>query len=214
VIEHRIQSVRRARYYTLGAADAHDVWVVAHGFGQLAADFARHFAPIAGPRRLIVVPEGLHRFYLGTAADGSHAQAKVGASWMTREDRLNDIADYVDLLDAVYASSTPAGARVTALGFSQGVATMTRWIVGGRSRVHRFIAWAGEIPADTELARLRERLTEPVLVVQGTRDQWSDWTKQGDARRRLESAGLEVEPVSFDGGHRLDDEVLARLSGT
>jgi dienelactone hydrolase len=214
VIEHRIETVRRARYYTLGAPDARDVWICAHGFGQLAADFAVDFVPIAGAGRLVVVPEGLHRFYLGTDADGSHAQARVGASWMTREDRLTDIADYVDLLDAVHAATVSPGARVTALGFSQGVATITRWIAAGVSRVDRFVAWAGEIPADTELVRLRERLTEPVQLVQGTRDRWADWARRDDAERRLRAAGLEVRPVTFDGGHRLDDGLLARLAGT
>src|ERR1051325_10016453 len=54
-------------------------------------------APRHGRRRL-VAPEGLSRFYLSERA----TERRVGASWMTREDRLAEIADYLGYLDAVY----------------------------------------------------------------------------------------------------------------
>ncbi len=47
---------------------------------------------------------------------------------MTKEDRENEIADYVDFLDAVFGEVVTPGARVTVLGFSQGVATAARWL--------------------------------------------------------------------------------------
>src|SRR5712692_3984827 len=118
--EHRLAIARTARYYTLGALGpaTRQVWFVCHGYGQLAGRFLRHFAPLDDGSRVIVAPEGLSRFYLTERA----AERRVGASWMTREDRLAEIDDYVHYLDAVQtavaASGHPAPAAVHALGFS------------------------------------------------------------------------------------------------
>src|SRR6266550_1297389 len=128
VSEHHLSVARTARYYTLGEPGATEVWFVCHGYGQLAGRFLRRFEPIADGSRLVVAPEGLNRFYVGS---GEHRDQPVGATWMTREDRLNEIADYVKYLDAVYADvfgGKPTAARVRALGFSQGAAPGTRGV--------------------------------------------------------------------------------------
>src|SRR2546422_2866054 len=61
------------------------------------------------------------------------------SSWMTREDRLAEIEDYVRYLDAVYAevfgSLDRAGVTVHALGYSQGVHCHT-CAIEGRSEEH------------------------------------------------------------------------------
>src|SRR6266550_3439645 len=132
VSEHHLSVARTARYYTLGEPGATEVWFVCHGYGQLAGRFLRRFEPIADGSRLVVAPEGLNRFYVGS---GEHRDQPVGATWMTREDRLNEIADYVKYLDAVYADvfgGKPTAARVRALGFSQGAATASRWVARAR----------------------------------------------------------------------------------
>ena len=101
---------------------------------------SRVFAPSTTARGSIVAPEALSRFYDGDMQARMHRDAKVGASWMTREDRLSEIADYIAYLDAVHESilARLGGARrlpVTVLGFSQGGATAARWVAsGGRER--------------------------------------------------------------------------------
>jgi len=211
--EHRLTTMRRARYYASGSERATDVWIVCHGFGQLAAPFARPFERLASSGRRIVAPEALNRFYLEAGPGGSHVTARVGTTWMTREDRDNEIADYVDWLDAVHDAVVPQGARVTALGFSQGVATAARWVALGRSRVDRLVLWAGALPPDLDLTLLGQRLRRGRLVlVHGTADDYGPWVGAGDAQSRLAAAGLAVEEMTFDGGHRLDDAVLDRLA--
>src|ERR1019366_2165212 len=99
--QHHIPVQKTARYYTLGqiGPEITDVWFACHGYGQLASDFAAEFECIEAPERLIVVPEALSRFYV-PAGPGLHGpDAKVGATWMTREDRESEIADYVSYLD-------------------------------------------------------------------------------------------------------------------
>ena len=203
--EHRIQTTRRARYYTIGggAPSVDEVWIVLHGHGQLAAEFINYFKSIAAPPRLVVAPEALNRYYVEAGASGRSQDAKLGTTWMTRLDRENEIADYVDFLDAVWGETAARAGRVVALGFSQGVATACRWIAQGRSRVDRLVAWAGQLPPDVnpkEFAKLSHGLT----LVAGTTDEYASWIAEGNNSARLESVGIKPEVVTFDGGHRMD----------
>ena len=74
-----------------------------------------------------MAPEGLSRFYLDAGA------GKVGASWMTKEDRAHEIEDYLSYLEQVRAAIIPP-VPLTILGFSQGVATAARWAVATAPR--------------------------------------------------------------------------------
>ena len=84
---------RNARYFTLGETGpaVDEIWFALHGYAQLAGAFARYCQPLAAPRRLVVVPEALSRFYLGDHTKPAGPDARIGASWMTREDRQADI---------------------------------------------------------------------------------------------------------------------------
>src|SRR5919202_1046254 len=101
--EHHITVTRTARYVTLG--DVHEalrqVWFVCHGYEQLPARFRQPSEDLAEGPRLIVAPEALSRFYVESGAGTRHADVPVGATWMTREDRLSEIADYVSYLDGL-----------------------------------------------------------------------------------------------------------------
>ena len=211
----RVNTTRRARVQTLGDLDsARDVWIVLHGFGQLASDFLAPFAPIATDGRAIIAPEALNRFYREKAGETTHAARPVGATWMTREDREAEIADYVDYLDEVARQLAP-GRSVTALGFSQGVATLMRWIAFGTTPVSRVIVWAGEIPKELDLLAQRARFPRQGLdLVIGSVDEYATWADVGDQRRRVEDAGLPSRLHIFDGGHRIDrGTLLALVSG-
>src|SRR5207247_7272239 len=123
--EHHIGVTRSARYFTLGNSSrgVGEVWVACHGYGQLAARFLEKLRVLDDGRRYLVAPEGLSRFYLSE----SPTERRVGASWMTREDRLAEIEDYVEYLDAVYADVCglldPARGTAHGVGFSEGAST-------------------------------------------------------------------------------------------
>ena len=205
--EHFITTARTARYFTLGApAHAGEIWFVCHGYAQLAARFLERFRPIEAGGRCVVAPEGLSRFYLTEAP----AERRVGAAWMTREDRLHEIDDYVRYLDAVYSSVAPQKATITALGFSQGTATVARWAALGSSHVDRLILWGGEVPPDLDLKRLR---VAELRLVYGTRDQYFTPKIVAASERRLQEHGIRYELTSFDGGHEIDAPTLLRLAG-
>jgi predicted esterase len=215
--EHRLSVARTARYYTLGALGpaTRQVWFVCHGYGQLAGRFLRHFAPLDDGSRVIVAPEGLSRFYLSERA----AERRVGASWMTREDRLAEIDDYVHYLDAVHAavaaSGHPATASAHALGFSQGAVTVSRWAAFGAARIDRLVLWGGEFPPDLDLspAAVADRLRATRLsLVHGRADQFMTPKVISTITERLRAHGVPVRDVPFDGGHEMNEAVLRELA--
>lgn len=215
VIEHHLTVQRTARYCTLGdlSVPASEVWIVCHGFAQLAREFIEEFRPIARPGTLIVAPEALNRFYLNRDGGRAGASARVGATWMTREDRLVEIEDYVRYLDEVRREMLDRpgrDVRVTALGFSQGTATVARWLAHGSARIDRVILWAGLLPPEIDPAGpARERLTSSDLhLVRGTRDDLLNAGQVAEQAEQLTRAGVRFTMLEFDGGHRMDRSTL------
>jgi predicted esterase len=218
---HRVHIYRSGRYFTLGEDARDEAWMVCHGYGQLAADFLHHFAPIEIPRRLIIAPEGLSRFYLrDRSAPGSND--RVGASWMTREDRDSEMSDYVSWLDTVYSDALTQAAsasprRLIALGFSQGCATVARWLARSAmlpaSRCSRLILWGGKLPPELDLDAHREWLDGRLSLVAGANDEWMPAEAIDAYRRELAEKGIEATVEVFGGGHWIDTPTLLRLAG-
>jgi predicted esterase len=208
---------RTARYFTLGEphAGVRELWFVCHGYGQLAGRFIRHFESIGSRERLIVAPEALSRFYVEVAGK-SHADTHVGASWMTREDRLSDIEDNVEYLDALHAHVTAqlegALPTFTILGFSQGVATVARWLERTKVRVDRALLWGSTIPADVDLAAAPALRAARLTAIAGTADEHATPEMLAAQDARLTINGIAYERVTFNGSHRIDREILGRLA--
>ncbi|HYU91218.1 MAG TPA: hypothetical protein VE966_12280 [Gemmatimonadales bacterium] len=217
--EHRLAVRRSARFYTLGepGASTREVWFACHGYGQLAGRFLEKLRVLDDGRRYLVAPEGLSRFYLSE----SPTERRVGASWMTREDRLAEIDDYVRYLDAVYADvfGSLARAQVTlhALGYSQGASTVSRWAAMGNAQIDRLTLWGGEFPPDLDLTlepaagRLR---SARVSLVYGRADQFITPKVVDGITGRLRQHEIPYREIAFDGGHELNEAVLKELATT
>jgi predicted esterase len=217
--EHHIQVPRTARYHTIGEAgpETQDVWFVCHGYGQLAADFICDFEPITAPTRVIVAPEALSRYYLATDAGFHSAESKVGAAWMTREDRESEITDYVAYLDVLYDEIFTRvhreDASVTVVGFSQGGATANRWLTRGRARADRLIMWGALLASDSDLNQAATFFHEVQLdIVYGTRDQFADEGMIANYESLLRSKNVPYQVITFEGGHRMDRDTLRALA--
>jgi predicted esterase len=215
-MEHHFTVARTARYEQLGepSAATHQLWLVAHGYGQLVEYFSRHFKSVhaADPEgTVIVAPEALSRFYLAGNTD------RVGASWMTTADRLAEIADQAAYLDALLAyllAACPLDVRVTVLGFSQGTATMSRWLAGRTDgwRPHQLILWAGDFPADIETEAAHRLLQSlPVVLVSGEQDDYVIPEKLQEQAETLRLHGAEITTMSFRGNHTMNPPLLLRL---
>ena len=212
--EHHLAVTRSARYYQSGpvSANTRHVWFVCHGYGQLAAYFARHFAFLteADPATVVVAPEALSRFYLN-GNDG-----RVGASWMTHDDRLAEIADHVAFLNQlaaqVLAGAAP-GVRITVLGFSQGTATVGRWLVRAPFRPARLVLWAGGFPEDVDPAAARSLLAGlDLTLVVGAHDEYVSGPQAQAQLRQLRALGGAPRLLTFEGRHQLNAAALRQLA--
>ena len=217
--EHHIPVTRTARYEMLGTPSEQtaEVWFALHGYGQLAADFIAPFGALDDGTRLIVAPEALNRFYLISTRDAPAAERPVGATWMTREDRESDIADYVGYLDRLYAAIFTQLRRervvVRALGFSQGVATVVRWHALGRAQIDQLIVWGGALPPDVDLRHGAPSLRGvPLRIIVGSRDEFAGGALLDRELARLAEHGVRYEHTVFEGGHALNRAMLRRVA--
>lgn len=218
MIEHHLTVQRTARYYTIGnlTETTTHIWFCLHGFGQLASFFGKKFTDLDDKKTLVVVPEGLSRLYL----NGEYK--RIGASWMTREDKQHEINDCMGYLNSLY--DTVLNGRnaddfhITVLGFSQGAATACRWLNGsnaipGHIRADRLILWAGffsnGISDVIDPAKLANVETH---YVYGTQDEYFELIGDVDAyKARLLADVPNLKITAFAGGHRVEPEVLRQL---
>ncbi len=206
--EHHFQVAKTARYYTLGPdiEEAKHILIALHGYGQLPAFFLRRFADLADAGWTIIAPEGLHRFYT------SSTSGRVGASWMTKEDRISDMQDYVRYLDALTEHLQLREKQPALLGFSQGVATAARWACMGQQSFSRFIFWAGVFPPDLNWDHDVEPLRQsPVDIALGGEDPFFDDALIDDTTHLLNEHRIAHQSHRFDGGHTIDSVLLQSL---
>ncbi len=208
----------KARYFKLGEINhrTKQVWFVIHGYGQLAQFFIKKFSVLDNGSICVIAPEGLSRFYLEDMttrmAGGSN---RVGATWMTRENREMDIENYINYLQAVYDKEIEKtnGLKITILGFSQGAATAARWALSGRPQFHRFILWAGIFPPDMNFERGKEVLKDKdVITVFGKGDPFITKERTDEMETLVTKLELQPRKIQFAGKHELDDDVLSKLS--
>ncbi|MDB5281680.1 MAG: hypothetical protein JWO06_755 [Bacteroidota bacterium] len=207
--ENHITVSKTARYYTLGELTQHtkQVWIVLHGFRQNAKIFLEDFERLADDSTFFIAPEALNRFYLDSKG------TKVGTTWMTREDRLNEIKDYINYLDDIYEKLDLAKfpGSITALGFSQGASTITRWLNATKNRVNNAIVFAGEV--GPELLPLSEdsglKRTKNYYIC-GKQDEIFTNNMLESVKHIYKE--LNFTEIFFEGKHEMNVEVLRQLN--
>ncbi|MEM6299336.1 MAG: phospholipase, partial [Bacteroidota bacterium] len=125
-----VQTSIQAPYFTLNelTPKTKRIWMACHGYGQLAKYFMRRFDVLDPEENFIIVPQGLSLFYLDSH---EFKYQKVGASWITREDRETALANMQVYLNAAFEQETAgfdlSDVEISLFGFSQGTAAITRW---------------------------------------------------------------------------------------
>lgn len=209
--ENHIEVLKTARYYTLGdyTSQTEEVVVVFHGYAQLAKYFIKKFESVVNEKRLVVAPEGLSKFYW-QGMDG-----RVVASWMTKEDRENEIIDQQHYLDKLYQKlrNDFPNTKITLFGFSQGVATMMRWIHKSETLVFdKLILWAGGIPMDAMDTYMTTKLKGvKSTFVYGNQDQFIKKESVNKILSQLKAIGFCFDIQEFKGDHNVFDEPLIKL---
>jgi len=179
------------------------VLIGCHGYAQNAAIMLKDLNRIPGAdawRRVSV--QALNRFY-------TRGDEAVVASWMTREDREDAIADNIQYLQNVVNAVADGAKTIVLLGFSQGASMVSRAAARVTPRAAGLILLGGDIAPDVKddaSAHL-----PPVLVACGERDAWYAGRLDRDVAF-LQSRGIPHDVVRFDGAHEFNDE-FAREAG-
>jgi predicted esterase len=200
----------KARYYKLGeiTSTTRQIWWVFHGYGQLAEFFIRKFSFLEEQGICIIAPEGLSKFYLnGTAG-------RVGATWMTRENRSTEIQNYISYLNSIHNSEqTNIKIQTTLLGFSQGTSTAVRWAMESQIAFDRLILWAGLFPADMDFIKGKTLLQDKeVIEVLGTQDQFITTEKRAEMHYLNNQLQITPTIIEFEGKHELNQAILTKIA--
>lgn len=207
---HVIKVNRSAFYSTYGSLSKQTrfVWIVFHGYGQLAKKFIKKFDFLDTTAHFIIAPEGLSRFYW-------HGNNEPVSSWMTKENRydeINDFVAYIDDLYRLYTDHIHQNVQFVLLGFSQGCATMWRWIHARRPNFDVMINWAGWIPEDIGYLHLKEYLVDKRLfLTYSDTDHFITPEVLTGIRGVIEKNQLDIDMSQYDGGHKLDRNALKNM---
>jgi len=200
-----------AHYYQLGELNdsADNLIFVLHGHGQLAKYFIKKFKSLDNGRNCIIAPEGLSKYYL------QGFTGRVGATWMTKEDRLRDISNYLTYLNAVFdqiKSGLGSRTKISILGFSQGSATASRWIADDYIPFDQLILWAGIFPPDMDFKKASDILKDkPIKYIYGESDPFIIEERIEEMKQLSIKLNLQPTVIKFDGAHDIDEDTLNQL---
>ena len=207
--ENHLKITKTARYYTLGELNdqTENVWFVIHGYGQLAEFFIKKFNVLNDGKTLIIAPEALSKFYL------KEFTGRVGATWMTREDREHEIEDYINYLNTLYDTVLKnidrSKLKINILGFSQGTATVCRWAMNEHIQYQKMVIWAGYFGKGIADVVSKEHLNnKEVFLVYGKQDEFISQIDTTNYENDIKKTIPHVQILSFDGGHTIDAETL------
>lgn len=186
-----------------------EIWIVVHGYGQLAEFFVRKFKKFFSSERLFIAPEGTNYNYL------EGFQGRVGANWMTKHERETAIENNHRLLDKLIGSfleKYQERPKVKVLGFSQGAATATRWASVWEGKIDTLVLWSGGFALDLNLDAADQAFSETELIlVLGEKDDLITPESIQKQEELILSLGKAVKRMTFDGGHELDTDVLEKI---
>lgn len=200
--ERQFEFVQNRRYYQNEIVGKKRIILALHGYGQLAQYFYRKFNSLTNDYGL-VIPEGPHRFYL----EGS--SGRVGASWMTKEWREQDISEntrYLLQITAEIRSNNPT-AQLTLLGFSQGGATAARLYQADPALFSQLILWASVFPPDIAMQQFPQGNKMDFVI--GSNDPY--FAAESKAKIQEEYLALGFDIHTFEGVHDLDLQTLLAL---
>ena len=212
MIKKTLEVEKTARYFQIGSAhnEISTVWIVLHGYGMLSEFFIQKFDQIKDKNTLIIAPEALNRFYIDTN------YGRVGASWMTKEERQTDIDENIKylngLMNIINKEIGHNRFKINVLGFSQGGATACRWVFSSDVKIENLIMWAGDIPKDTLTEENKLKWTGiNTHLVMGKKDELINENMKAKFLKLVTDYKLDYKLTLYDGDHRVYTDVLKEL---
>lgn len=187
-----------------------EIWLVLHGYGQLAEFFLKKFEGHYREDRVFVSPQGIHRFY----KEGFNG--RVVANWMTKQHREMDILHCNNYLNAILEdvmAQFPKVRDINALGFSQGAATLSRWVSQCDFPLGKLVFWGGAMAHDLDAIAFRAKTIQTQLIFAlGDKDPLLSPDRLRGHQEYLNKNGFNnIITRSYAGAHDLDPTLLSEL---
>lgn len=186
-----------------------NIWLCCHGQGQLAEFFIKKFEILNPDENFIIAPQGISKYYLNGFT------GRVGASWMTKEDRETEIENQQSLLKSIWQTEVGehGDRQIIFFGFSQGVATISRFVAFTKIPFHKMVLWSGGFAHDVTKENFQHLSgQETIHYFTSEEDPFYKPEMIDQQRERVQSSmGIEPKVTFFDGGHKVIPELLTEL---
>jgi predicted esterase len=213
-MEKKLVVSTQASYETFGelSEKTEKIYLICHGYGQLAKYFIRRFDVLDSEKNYVIAPQGLSKFYLNNGYD------KVGASWLTKENREIDLQNALTYLQAIYFEEVAkhiekyAKTELIVFGFSQGVSMAVRWAVANKIPFTKLILWAGRFPNEIQAENLHfvAKNAEIMLVI-GKQDEFYQESYLAEETEKITKLLKAPQVIVFEGTHEVQREVLQKI---
>ena len=214
-MKKQISISKTGKYSQIGKCSKkiNNVWIVLHGYGMLSEYFVKKFECIINETTLVIAPEATNRFYLGNNYN------RVGASWMTKLDREQEISDNILFLDKLFSIIKKEighdNFKLNTLGFSQGGPALVRWLMSNKLNTNSLILWGSDIPKDSLVTENKSRWNSIKLkIVIGKNDEYINEEKKQEFVEIVKSYGLKYELIEYEGSHKIVEEELKKIANS
>lgn len=185
-----------------------NVWIACHGIGFLSKFFISYFENLDPELNYVIAPQAPSKYYQ------TKAYKYVGASWLTKENREQEIENVLNYLDAILQTEKlPEGKNIILLGFSQGVSVVTRWLAQHKVNCDHLVIHSGSIPSEFDSTSFAYLPNLKTSIIYGTQDEYITKDRiysQLQLARQIFPNVPEV--IKFNGKHVVHPESIKKIS--
>jgi len=209
-MEKEVSYNTKNSYSTLNTltSQTKNIWFVCHGISFLSRHFLKYFNGLDSKENYIIAPQAQSKYYFG------HEYKHVGASWLTKENTQKEIDNLMNYLDAVFEKENlPEDVNLIALGFSQGVSIVMRYVARRKLKCSQLVLLSGMIPKELKCKDF-EFLTgkAKVSLIYGTEDEFLSEEKLDNEKNRFyELFGEKAIIIPFQGKHEVNKQIIRDL---
>ena len=186
-----------------------NVWIVFHGLGYLSKYFINYFLRINSEENFIIAPQAPSKYYQGK--NFNH----VGASWLTRENTIDETKNVLAYVDEIYKSEIDSPTHnLIIFGYSQGVSIAARWVASRKIKCNHLILHSGAIPTELnpEDFSFLTKKTQ-VTYLYGNKDQYINQAKKTEETiKGVNLFGKHLDIHVFDGVHEVNTDFIMKIS--
>lgn len=182
------------------------IWFVCHGMGYLSRYFLRYFTGLNAEENYIIAPQAQSKYYI--APKFKH----VGASWLTKENTLNETENIMRYFDTVFQTENLNDNRnIILFGYSQGVSVAMRYMAKRQIQVSHLIIHSGGIPIELVKTNF-DYFDGQVSLVYGDDD---EFLNENRIKQEIEKAKTlfknKLTIIPFQGKHIVNTDIINNI---